>query len=165
MAMYVTIKDVEVKVGDTVQLTYRISKDGDKLQTQTFEGILIGVQNRGVNKSITVRKIATGGVGVERIFPIESPVLLSVTLKNPGKVRRAKLNYLRDRIGKAATTIKQDSVRLEKMRKQEREEKIARSTKKSAIAEPVEKVEQVKQVEQVKKTEVDSTDSSEPKTE
>ncbi len=90
----------EFRVGDTIRVHY-ITKEGDKDKVQVFEGILIRMK-RGLSRTtITVRKISHG-VGVERIFPLYSPLLKKIEVKQRGKVRRAKLYYLRKLSGKAA---------------------------------------------------------------
>ena len=86
--------------GDTVRVNVRV-REGDKERTQAFEGICIARRGGGVNESFTVRKVSSG-VGVERIFPVHSPSLESITVTRRGHVRRAKLYYLRERRGKAA---------------------------------------------------------------
>ena len=83
----------EFRVGDTVKVNVRII-EGKTERIQAFEGIVMAIQGGGVSKTFTVRKIS-GGVGVERIFPFNSPKIESVTVVRRGKVRRAKLNYLR----------------------------------------------------------------------
>jgi len=90
----------EVNVGDTVKVYCRI-KEGEKERTQIFEGIVIAKKHGGVSETFTVRKTAYG-VGVERVFPINSPFVEKVEIVRSGRVRRAKLFYLRDRVGKAA---------------------------------------------------------------
>ena len=90
----------EFRVGDTVRLDVLI-KEGSKERIQAFEGTVIKKQNGGLRENFTVRRV-TYGVGVERTFPINSPNLAKITVIRKGKVRRAKLNYLRDRVGKAA---------------------------------------------------------------
>ena len=102
MAVITKIKDVEVKVGDEVELTTSFL-DGKKEKKQKFSGLVIGIPNIGANKSFTVRKISNTGIGVERIFPVEWPWLENVKVKKHNKVRRAKLYYIRQRIGKRAT--------------------------------------------------------------
>lgn len=87
-------------VGDTVKLHIMI-KEGKRERIQIFEGIVIKRQGGGVNENVTVRKISYG-VGVEKTLPIHSPKLEKIEVVRRGKVRRAKLNYLRDRVGKAA---------------------------------------------------------------
>lgn len=105
MSKYLTIGNQDYSVGDIVRVHQKI-QEGDKSRIQIFEGAIIAIANRLSGRSFTVRKIATGGVGVERIFPLHSPMIDKVELKQAGDVRRAKLFYLRDRVGKAATAIK-----------------------------------------------------------
>lgn len=106
MAQYFTYNEQKIAVGDTVRVHQEIA-EGDKTRIQVFEGIVIAVKNRGNGKSFTVRKIAAGGVGVEKIFPVQMPGIAKIEVKRKGHVRRAKLYYLRDRIGKAATRIRE----------------------------------------------------------
>ena len=87
-------------VGDTVKVHYRI-KEGDRERIQVFEGIIIAKKHAGVNQTVTVRRISYG-VGVEKTFPVHSPNIAKFEIVRNGKVRRAKLYYLRDRVGKAA---------------------------------------------------------------
>ncbi len=89
-----------VRPGDTVLVHQRI-KEGDKERTQIFEGTVIALKNKGPRSSVTVRKVSYG-IGVEKIFPIHSPIIEQIEVKQKGKVRRAKLYYLRERIGKSA---------------------------------------------------------------
>ena len=88
------------EVGDTVRVACRI-KEGDKSRTQMFEGTVIAKKHGGVEETFPVRRVAHG-VGVERVFPVNSPNVEKVEVIRQGKVRRAKLYYLRDRVGKAA---------------------------------------------------------------
>jgi large subunit ribosomal protein L19 len=88
------------KVGDTVKVHFKIV-EGKNERIQIYEGLVIAMKNSGVRKTFTVRKNSYG-VGVERVFPIHSPRIARVELVRPGKVRRAKLYYIRDKIGKAA---------------------------------------------------------------
>ena len=101
----------ELKVGNTVKVHVRI-KEGNKERIQVFEGIIIKVQGGGLNQTFTVRKTSYG-VGVEKTFLIHSPLVEKVELVRVGKARRAKLYYLRDRLGKAAKTKEQVGVRIE----------------------------------------------------
>ena len=101
----------ELKVGDTVRVHQRI-KEGNRERIQVFEGIIIKKQGGGVNATFTVRKIAYG-VGVEKTFLVHSPMVEKVELVRVGKARRAKLYYLRDRIGKAAKTKENSAARIE----------------------------------------------------
>lgn len=101
----------ELKVGNTVRVHVRI-KEGNKERIQVFEGIIIKVQGGGLNQTFTVRKTSYG-VGVEKTFLVHSPLVEKVELVRVGKARRAKLYYLRDRIGKAAKTKEQIGARIE----------------------------------------------------
>lgn len=93
-----------IKVGDTVKVHVKI-KEGNRERIQVFEGTVIKIQNGGVNQTFTVRRISYG-VGVERTFLVNSPLVEKVETVRQGIVRRAKLNYLRDRVGKA-TKVKE----------------------------------------------------------
>ena len=90
----------EIKACMTVRVDVRI-KEGDKSRIQAFEGVVIKVQGSGIGETFTVRKLSSG-VGVERTFPMHSPVIDKVTVLRVGKVRRSKLYYLRSRSGKSA---------------------------------------------------------------
>ena len=90
----------EVKVGDTVRVHVRI-KEGSRERIQVFEGTVIARKHGGITETITVRRISYG-VGCEKVFPVHSPTIVSVQAVRYGKVRRAKLYYLRDRVGKKA---------------------------------------------------------------
>jgi large subunit ribosomal protein L19 len=105
MAQHLQLNDMKFSTGDTVRVHQRI-KEGEKTRIQIYEGVVIAIQNRQSGKTFTVRKIATGAIGVERIFPVYSPMIEKVEVKQAGMVRRAKLFYLRNRIGKAATSIR-----------------------------------------------------------
>ena len=89
-----------VQVGDTVRVHLRV-KEGNRERIQVFEGTVIAKKHGGINETFTVRRISYG-VGVEKVFPLYSPVIEKVETVRKGKVRRAKLYYLRDRVGKAA---------------------------------------------------------------
>lgn len=93
-----------IHVGDTVRVGVRI-REGGKERIQPYEGTVIAMRNGGINETVTVRKIFQG-IGVERVFLVHSPRVESIKIIRRGKVRRAKLYYLRDRIGKA-TRVKQ----------------------------------------------------------
>ena len=101
----------ELTVGNTVKVHVRI-KEGNKERIQVFEGIIIKVQGGGLNQTFTVRKTSYG-VGVEKTFLIHSPLVEKVELVRVGKARRAKLYYLRDRVGKAAKTKELVGARIE----------------------------------------------------
>lgn len=90
----------EVKIGDTVKVFVKII-EGNRERVQGFEGIVIGKQNGGIRESFTVRRLSFG-VGVERTFPFHSPKIDHIDIVRHGKVRRAKLYFLRERTGKAA---------------------------------------------------------------
>ncbi|HUS60127.1 MAG TPA: 50S ribosomal protein L19 [Nevskiaceae bacterium] len=105
MANRIKIGETEFCVGDQISVQQKI-KEGDKTRFQSFEGIVIAIKGRGENKMFTVRKIAIGGIGVERIWPANSPWVKKITVKKRGKVRRAKLYYLRKRTGRRAIKVK-----------------------------------------------------------
>ena len=90
----------EFRVGDTVRVSAKI-KEGNRERVQVFEGIVIKRQNGGARETFTVRK-TSNCIGVEKTWPLHSPVVEKIEVIRRGKVRRAKLNYLRDRVGKAA---------------------------------------------------------------
>jgi len=94
----------EIYVGDTVKVGVRI-REGNKERVQPYEGVVIAKRHGGLNQTITVRRIFQG-IGVERVFMLHSPQVASVKVERRGRVRRAKLFYLRDRVGKA-TRVKQ----------------------------------------------------------
>lgn len=89
-----------VNVGDTVKVHVRIT-EGEKSRIQVFEGTVIAKKHGGISETFTVRRVAHG-CGIERVFPLHSPAVDKVEIVREGKVRRAKLYYLRDRVGKAA---------------------------------------------------------------
>ena len=90
----------EMNVGDTVRVTVRV-KEGNRVRNQAFDGTIIAKKHGGINETITVRRISYG-VGCEKVFPVHSPTIVSVETLRRGKVRRAKLYYPRDRVGKKA---------------------------------------------------------------
>ena len=90
----------EMNVGDTVRVTVRVV-EGSRVRNQAFEGTIIAKKHGGINESITVRRMSYG-VGCEKVFPVHSPSIVSVETVRRGKVRRAKLYYLRGRVGRAA---------------------------------------------------------------
>lgn len=92
-------------VGDTVRVHTKVV-EGDKERIQIFTGVVIGMRGRGLNSTFTVRRISYGE-GVERVFPINSPRIDKVEVERQGTVRRAKLTYLRKRLGKGATLVKE----------------------------------------------------------
>lgn len=90
----------ELRIGDTVKVNVKVV-EGSRERIQSFEGYLIAMKGGGISETITVRRVSYG-IGVERTFPIHSPRIASIEVLRHGKVRRAKLFYLRDRVGKAA---------------------------------------------------------------
>ena len=96
---------VEFAVGDTVRVHTKVI-EGDKERIQIFTGVVIGKRGRGLNEMFTVRRISYGE-GVERVFPVHSPRVDKIEVERKGSVRRAKLTYLRKRIGKGAVAVKE----------------------------------------------------------
>lgn len=97
----------EFTAGDTVNVHYRV-REGEKERIQQYEGVVISERGSGPNKTFTVRKMS-GSVGVERIFPLNSPFIAQIDVKRRGKVRRSKLFYLRELRGKAARIQERES--------------------------------------------------------
>lgn len=97
--------DPQFNVGDSVRIHTKVV-EGDKERIQIFSGVVIGKRGGGLNETFTVRRISYGE-GVERIFPLHSPRVDKIEVERQGKVRRAKLTYLRQRIGKSATLVKE----------------------------------------------------------
>ena len=96
--------EINFRVGDKIKVVTRV-KEGDKTRLQNFEGIVISLRGKPENKFFTVRKIAQDAVGVERIWPVNSPGIEKIDVVKKGNVRRAKLYYLRKRIGKEAVLV------------------------------------------------------------
>lgn len=107
-----------ISIGDTVSVSLRI-QEGDKERLQAFEGDVLAIHHNGIGTTFTVRKISANNVAVERIFPYYSPLIESVTFVRKGKARRAKLYYIRERLGKAAR------IEEEVITRQEREQREA----------------------------------------
>ena len=143
----------ELKIGNTVRVHVRI-KEGNKERIQVFEGIIIKKQGGGVNATFTVRRISYG-VGVEKTFLVHSPMIEKVELVRVGKARRAKLYYLRDRVGKSAKTKEKVGARIENREIVVKEEVVpgeavvAEVATEESVAEAVEaaKVEEAKKAE------------------
>lgn len=95
------------QVGDTIKVHTRVV-EGDKERIQVYSGIVIGRKGAGINANFTVRRVSYGE-GVERVFPLHSPRIAKIEVERRGAVRRAKLNFLRKRKGKSATTVKEKS--------------------------------------------------------
>ena len=145
-------------VGNTVRVSVKI-KEGEKERIQVFEGIIIKKQGGGLNETFTVRKISYG-VGVEKTFLVHSPMVEKVEVVRVGKARRAKLNYLRDRIGKDAKTKERVGARIENkvvVLKEALEEAEAESVDETVEAPAQEAVETADVVETVVATEVVET--------
>lgn len=149
----------ELRIGDTVRVHVRI-KEGNKERIQVFEGIIIKKQGGGVNATFTVRRISYG-VGVEKTFLVHSPMVEKVELVRVGKARRAKLYYLRDRVGKAAKTKEKVGARIENREIVVKEEivpgeaTVAETATEADVAEAVEaaKAEEAKAAEEAAATE------------
>ncbi len=94
-----------IEIGDTVKVHVKI-REGDKERIQVFEGTIIARKGSGISETFTVRRLSYG-VGVERVFPVHSPNVAKVEVVRHGRVRRSKLYYLRDRVGKAAKVKEQ----------------------------------------------------------
>src|SRR3954467_5115240 len=101
---------VDFGVGDSVKVHTKVV-EGDKERIQIFSGVVIGRRGRGLNSTFTVRRISYGE-GVERVFPVHSPRVDKVEVERKGEVRRAKLTYLRKRLGKGATLVKEKETRM-----------------------------------------------------
>ena len=144
----------DLKVGNTVKVHVRV-KEGNRERIQVFEGIIIKKQGGGVNATFTVRRVAYG-VGVEKTFLIHSPMVEKIEVVRVGKARRAKLYYLRDRVGKAAKTKENLGARIENKEITVKEELIeeapeeapAVETENTVVEEVVDTVKE--EVEQVK---------------
>lgn len=95
----------DFRPGDTVNVHYKV-KEGGKVRIQPFSGVVLARRGRGESKTFIVRRVSAGGYGVERIFPIYSPNIAKIEILKRGKVRRAKLYYLRQRVGKRAMRVK-----------------------------------------------------------
>jgi large subunit ribosomal protein L19 len=131
-------------VGDTIRVHVKV-KEGDRERVQVFEGTVIAMKGGGINESFTVRKVSYG-IGVERVFPLHSPLIKKIDIKRKGDVRRAKLYYLRGRVGKAQI-VKERELDIEKTQEVKTEEvkveqpKVTESTTESTEQKP-ENVEQ-----------------------
>ncbi|MBM3283089.1 50S ribosomal protein L19 [Candidatus Gottesmanbacteria bacterium] len=119
MANQFIFNQTNFNVGDTIRVHYKLIekekvagkakrevKEEVRERTQVFEGIVIAARGEGENKTFTVRRIGVSGIGIERIFPLISPWIKKITVKQKGKVRRAKLYYLRQKMGKEAEKLK-----------------------------------------------------------
>jgi large subunit ribosomal protein L19 len=149
----------DIKVGDTVRVHQRI-KEGNRERIQVFEGIVIKKQNGGLNETFTVRRVAYG-VGVEKTFLLHSPLVEKVEVVRVGKVRRAKLYYLRDRVGKASKTKENIGANLKRDDIVIKEEVPAEEPKAEEAAEV--KAEDAKAEEAPKTEEAPATEAAEAK--
>lgn len=150
-----------LKVGDTVKVSLRI-KEGNRERIQVFEGIIIKKQHGGLNTTFTVRKISYG-VGVEKTFLLHSPIIEKIEVTRIGKTRRAKLFYLRDKIGKAAKTKEKIGSKIETKEIQIKEDEVVEKVetkinetlvKETIVQEPaLEKAENIKDQKQEKEQE------------
>lgn len=121
-----------VEIGDTVNVAVKI-KEGDRERVQIFTGVVIKIRGKGLGRTFTVRRIVQGE-GVERVFPFHSPVLQSIEVTRKGRVRRAKLYYLRDRVGKA-TRLREVIVGTKPTKKSKAADRAAAAAAKAAAAE------------------------------
>lgn len=106
MALNIKLKDTLISVGDAVRIGQKI-REGDKERIQNFEGVVIAIKGNFGERTVTVRRIAAGGIGVEKIIPTDLPSIENVTVLKQAQVRRAKLYYLRERKGKLALKLKE----------------------------------------------------------
>lgn len=156
----------ELKVGNTVKVHVRI-KEGNKERIQVFEGIIIKVQGGGVNQTFTVRKTSYG-VGVEKTFLIHSPLVEKVELVRVGKARRARLFYLRDRVGKAAKTKEMVGARIEDreitIKEDLVEEPVVEEVKEEVVETPVAEIVETPAVEETTVETVEAAPAEETET-
>lgn len=150
MALQATIGTSTFHVGDTVGVKYRLIekekiagkakrevKEETRERIQEFEGIVLGIRGEGENKSFVVRRIASDAVGVERVFPVASPWIKDVVVKKQAIVRRAKLYYLRDMVGRAAVKLKEKHTSEPKKAKKAVAEKTVKKTAQKEAEAPV----------------------------
>ena len=124
-------KNPHFNAGDTIKVDVKVI-EGTRERIQAFEGVCIARSGKGVNQSFTVRKISYGE-GVERVFPLFSPKVASITILKKGKVRRAKLYYLRDRRGKAARIV--EKIEVKNKDNQKKELQVPKSSKQKSVLE------------------------------
>lgn len=130
-------KHVAFNVGDTVRVHVKV-KEGDKERVQVFEGTVIAKNGGGISESFTVRKVSYG-VGVERVFVLSSPLIKKIEVKRKGEVKRAKLYYLRGRLGKAQVVKEMTETNNSSESKETKEAKEVKETKESKEANEVPK--------------------------
>lgn len=107
MAISTLIKEVQVHVGDIIRVHQRVIEEENKERIQVYEGMVLGIKGREENKTFTVRKISTANIGVEKIFPVSSPWIAKIEVKKVGKVRRAKLGYVKNKSSRQVAQITQ----------------------------------------------------------
>lgn len=130
MAISSVIKNQQVSIGDTLAVHQEVQEEG-KTRIQIFQGVIISIKGESENKSFTVRKISSASIGVERTWPVNSPTIKKVEVKKEGRVRRAKLYYLRKRTGKNALRVKaRDKVKNIDKKGKRTEVKTAKGSKK-----------------------------------
>ena len=122
----------KLNVGDDVEVDYLI-REGDKERIQTFKGLVLAVQGRGIRKTIIVRRIVQGE-GVERTFPLHSPRVHDIRVTKRGRVRRSKLFYMRDRVGKSTRTKERLGEKVRAEREAEKARRTAQAAKASEAA-------------------------------
>lgn len=127
MANQFKYKDTLIKSGDTV-VVHQLVQEKDKKRVQRFEGTVISIKG-GTNASFTVRKLAKLGVGVERIFSVDSPWIDKIEIKEPAKARRAKLYYLRTKRSKQDLKLAKDEKRVEELKQRKRRLKLKQKEK------------------------------------
>ncbi|MFH0943487.1 MAG: 50S ribosomal protein L19 [Candidatus Beckwithbacteria bacterium] len=113
MAISIIVKNTQISIGDTVKVKQGFVVE-NKPQTQSFQGIVISIKGRKPGTTFTVRKISADSIGVEKIWPVDSPSIIKVTLIKSGNTRRAKLYFLKNRIGKTALKVKSDKTKVVK---------------------------------------------------
>lgn len=146
MANQTVFKNTIFRIGDTVKVHHKIKevvKDKEKIKTQIFQGIVIAIKGKKEGKSLTVRKIGASAIGVERIWPLGCPSLSKIEVVKRGKVRRAKLYYLRRRAGKKATRLREfkgEVKSLEISEEEALEQKVEQKTEKTKTKNKVKKI-------------------------
>lgn len=154
MANNAKLGNTTFHIGDTIRVHYKLIekekiagkakrevKEEIKERIQVFEGIVISIRGEGENKSFTVRRIGVGAIGIERILPLNSPWITKVTVKKKGKVKRAKLYYLRGKIGRAAeklkeqTKVEKEEKKIEPLAKDETSKEPQKPEKKANLSE------------------------------
>lgn len=132
MANQAKINNTIFGIGDKVVVYQKIQEE-KKMRTQPFEGIVISIKGRGENKMFTVRRIAAGGIGVERIWPVSSPWIDNIRVKKKRKAKRAKLYYLRQKLGEGRERIKIKEKVREKVDVRQKPRKAGRKTRRKTL--------------------------------